>query len=93
MKVYIAGPMTNRFLFNRPKFYWEHLKLKIMGYKVMNPAILPFGFEHEEYMQICFKMIDCCDAVYLMDEWHRSNGATRDYNYAISKNKEIIDKY
>lgn len=57
----------------------------------MNPAILPDGFAHEEYMHICYAMIDVCDCVWLMEGYQRSKGAMMERTYAIGKNKLLID--
>lgn len=43
MKVYIAGPMTNRPLFNRPTFFAAADRLKEAGDIPLNPAVLPDG--------------------------------------------------
>lgn len=91
MKVYIAGPMTNKFLLNRPRFYLEHLKLKLKGYKVMNPAVLPLGFSNDQYMTIAIAMLQACDRVYLLKGWEKSKGANLEVTYAKMRNKEIIE--
>ena len=56
----------------------------------MNPAVLPFGFSHNEYLEICYKMIDCCDAVYLMKGWSKSLGARTETLYADSKGIKLV---
>jgi hypothetical protein len=88
MKVYIAGKITG---LNDYKELFLHAEqeLKSKGYNVMNPAVLPDGFTHEEYMKICFCMIDVCDSVYFLDNWCQSKGAVMEYNYAIENNKFI----
>ena len=89
IKVYIAGKITGlanyKELFNEK----EH-ELKTMGYTVMNPSILPYpGFNHDEYMHICKAMIDVCDWVYFLDNWHESQGASIEMSYAFEKRKVI----
>lgn len=90
-KIYIAGPMSNKFLYNRPIFYLKHLLLKLKGCKVMNPAILPLGFSHQEYIEICYKMIDCCDCLLMIKGWEVSKGARLEYKYAKALNKYIFN--
>ena len=89
IKVYIAGKITGlanyKELFNEK----EH-ELKTMGYTVMNPSILPYpGFNHDEYMHICKAMIDVCDWIYFLDNWHESEGAAIEMAYAFEKRKGI----
>ena len=87
MKVYIAGKITGLENYQQ-KFRAAQDRLEARGYSVMNPAVLPLGFDYEDYMRICFAMIDVCDAVYMLDNWRDSPGAIREYEYA--KGKEII---
>ena len=56
----------------------------------MNPSILPNGFEHEEYMRICYAMIDVCDCVYFLENWTKSKGAQMEHDYAIEFKKKRI---
>lgn len=66
MKVYIAGKVTGlekAEIFK--KFYESEKQLKKQGNTVMSPAVLALneGFDHSDYMHICYAMIDVCDAV------------------------------
>ena len=56
----------------------------------MNPAVLPAGFDYEDYTKICFAMIDVCDAVYMLDNWQDSPGAMREHEYARHTGKAIM---
>lgn len=85
-KVYIAGKITGLENF-KEKFKEAEDWLKARGHDVMNPAILPSGFEYEEYMAICFAMIDACDVVCMLSNWTASPGATRERMYAIESGK------
>lgn len=58
----------------------------------MNPARLSQGFTWEEYMSICYKMIDICDALYFLDNWKDSKGAQAEYEYAVANNKSIYQQ-
>jgi hypothetical protein len=49
MKIYIAGKITDNSNF-KEEFAKAESTLKSEGHTVMNPAILPAGFEH---MNIC----------------------------------------
>jgi len=56
----------------------------------MNPAVLPDGFEHHEYMKICFSMIDVCEGLYFLRNWTDSKGAKMEFDRAIDKGKTIM---
>ena len=78
MKVYIAGKVTGlekADIFK--KFYESGKQLKKDGYLVMSPAVLALneGFDHGDYMHVCYAMIDVCDAVYMQKNWQNSKGA------------------
>lgn len=89
MKIYVAGKITG---LNNYKELFEkaELHLKDKGHNVMNPAILPDGFDYEDYMKICFSMIDVCDAIYFLKNWQDSTGAKREYEYATQQRKYFI---
>jgi len=86
VKIYIAGKITDNPDY---KTHFARAEKRLAeNHTVMNPAVLPLGFDYEDYMRICFAMIDVCDAVYMLDNWRDSPGAIREYEYA--KGKEII---
>lgn len=88
MKIYIAGKITGCADFEK-KFKKAEEWLKSNGHTVMNPAILPEGFSQEEYMHICYAMIDVCEAIYMLNNWRSSAGAMLEHVYAVKKNKLI----
>ena len=90
MKIYIAGPMTGIENFNRDEFYRAELDLVKLGHIVWNPAYHPDGFTHAEYMQVCLPAVRFCDAVYMLNGWEQSVGATAEYVEAVSHNKTIF---
>ena len=89
MKIYLAGKITGEENY-KEKFDSRAAAMTELGNSVMNPAILPEGFEQEEYMRICFSMIDACDTVCLFPDWKESKGATREYEYARENHKHTI---
>ncbi|HAW1332710.1 TPA: DUF4406 domain-containing protein [Escherichia coli] len=82
MKIYIAGPMTGYENFNRDAFNKEAERLSRHGHSVLNPATLPNGLTQREYMDICFAMLRCADAILMLPGWKASAGATAEYHYA-----------
>ena len=93
MKVYVAGKISD---LNKErvckKFKEAENFLLAKGHDVLIPIVSPEykSLSHEDYMHICYAMIDVCDAVYMLDNWRESAGAKLEYEYACSKNKEII---
>ena len=88
-KVYIAGKITGLKDYQN-KFWVAKMILERQGHLVMNPAVLHAGFDYEDYMRICFAMIEACDAVYMLDNWQDSPGAMREHAYAGATGKGII---
>lgn len=93
MKVYVAGKVTGlpkNEIFK--KFNGSVRTLRKDGHTVMSPAVLVSnpGFEHEEYMHVCYAMIDVCDAVYMQKDWRDSKGARMEREYATDHKKRII---
>ena len=88
--VYIAGKITGLPDYQQ-KFRAAEIKLNEKGYKkVINPCCLPVNLDYEQYMPICFAMIDVADAVFFLDNWEDSDGAKREMSYALAKKKEIM---
>jgi len=88
MKIYIAGKITG-VLDPAKLFNAAAQRLRAEGHEVMNPSILPEGFEQHEYLKICFAMIDVCDAIYMLNNWEDSLGANKEIKYATCQNKEV----
>lgn len=93
MKIYIAGKISG---LNRSnviqKFEAPQKSLSKKGHQVFIPCVLPAYEEvsHEDYLHICYAIIDVCDAVYMLSDWQQSEGARLEYEYAIEKKKQII---
>ena len=89
MKVYLAGPITGVKDYAVTFNYYEE-EFQALGCCVMNPAVLPEGFEHNQYMEICYKMIDACDMVVLLPGFADSKGACLELMYAIDEGKMTL---
>lgn len=88
--VYVAGKIAGNENY-KTDFTNAVEKLKQEGYtKILNPCCLPDNLEYEQYMTICFAMIDTADVVYFQKNWYGSLGAEREEKYAIAKCKERI---
>lgn len=91
MKIYIAGPMTGLPDCNKPAFNAAAKILSQNGEIVLNPAILPEGMKHHEYMTICLAMVEVCDMVMLLPGWEKSVGAQMEQKRARELGKEVIE--
>lgn len=89
MKIYIAGKITGEPNY-KEKFDIAATSLEAQGHIVLNPAELPEGMLPADYMRICFAMIDTADAIYLLNDWCSSSGASIERNYAIYTGKSIL---
>lgn len=90
-KIYIAGPMTGLPDCNKPAFNAAAKVLSQCGEIVLNPAILPDGLKHHEYMTICLAMVEVCDMVMLLPGWEKSVGAQMEQKRARELGKEVIE--
>jgi len=81
MKVYLSGKITGDSN-HRQKFSSMEKELLSYGYVVFNPAVLPDGFEYEDYMDLDLLILSRCDAIFLMRDWRNSPGAKREYEEA-----------
>jgi hypothetical protein len=88
-KIYIAGKITGldnyKELFNKAETHLSNL-----GFAIMNPSVLKDGFEWNEYMHVCYAMIDVCDSVYFLSNWTDSKGARLEHEYAKDKGKRLF---
>ena len=86
--IYIAGPITGVRHYQR-NFRAAEFRLKLAGYTVFNPAKLPKGLPWEVYMPICYAMIDACNCVYFLKNWHNSKGACLEYEHAMNHSMTV----
>ena len=93
MKIYISGKITGTDDY-MDRFQAVEERLIAEGYQVLNPAsvnsMMPDKTSYEEYMQVCFCLLDMADAIYMMRGWESSEGAQRELNYAYAKRKEVF---
>jgi hypothetical protein len=88
-KCYIAGKITGDQEYYE-KFQRALFKLRAQGYTVVTPTILPDGLTHDDYMHICFSLVDVCDVCFFLPDWEDSPGAQEEHRYALHTGKIII---
>lgn len=73
--IFIAGPMTGKPNYNRDEFNAEARRIEQNGFTALNPAVLPDGLEHHQYLTITLVMLEQADIICLLDGWENSIGA------------------
>lgn len=89
-KAYIAGKISTDPDY-RTKFDLARRYLERRDYAVMSPAIMPDGFEYEDYMHICLAMMFVCrhGIAFFLPDWKDSPGARREHSNAIKTGMDI----
>ena len=95
MRIYISGQISNLEKSDyMERFAKAEKELTEHGYSVINPAKvnaqLPEDTSYEEYMNMCFCMLDMCDNICMLKDWEKSCGANRELGYAMAKNMIIM---
>ncbi|MGL4352460.1 MAG: DUF4406 domain-containing protein [Aeromonas popoffii] len=90
VKVYIAGPMSGLPMFNRQAFFAAEAYLQGQGARVMNPAVLPDGWDHDAYMRIAIPMMMACEAVAFLPGWQQSLGARQEFTRAHAFGLDLL---
>ncbi|MBR5177710.1 MAG: DUF4406 domain-containing protein, partial [Lachnospiraceae bacterium] len=76
------------------KFKNAETKLREEGYEVINPAkvglLMPKSFEHKDYMDIDFALMQKCEAIYLLKGWRASIGSVNELSFARQRGMKII---
>ena len=93
MKIYISCAITGTDDYME-RFAKAEKELTEQGYSVVNPAKvnaqLPVDTTYEEYMKMCFCMLDICEAIFMIQGWSKSFGANRELGYAMAKDMIIM---
>jgi hypothetical protein len=89
MKIYVAGKITGDSGY-RLKFDRYASVQRRADNIVLNPAILPAGLEHHEYLHICFAMIDTADCVHFLRDWRESKGTRIEHDYCRQNGKSVF---
>lgn len=89
-KAYIAGKITGDPNY-RSKFAAAVKYLRSRGHVVMSPAVMPDGFDYEDYMSICFVMMWVCRSgtAFFLPDWEHSAGAIREHENAKKTGMKI----
>lgn len=88
----ISDPDLKQVQRNRREFTFAKNQLKQIAPDcvVINPATLPLGMKHDQYMKICFAMVEVCDVLVWLPGCDKSLGSTMEMEYAQSIGKRIM---
>jgi hypothetical protein len=90
--IYLSGKITGNENYKKDFKCAENF-LKQMGYIVVNPAELEEvaeGLTYEQYMHICYRLIDISHYVFMVSGWQKSKGANAELSYAKSLGKKVM---
>lgn len=95
MRVFISGPISGKPDFNKKAFNDAEQQLSDLGLSVWNPVRLhpaePDRFSHDDYLWVCFSMIERSDVVVLLPGWADSKGARAEKSFAQQKRLQVYD--
>lgn len=83
VRIYLAGPITGRPDNNKAAFMAASERLRVDGLEVINPIEFDLAAEKDLSWFACMKrdlklLVDC-DAIMLLDDWHKSAGAQLEF--------------
>ena len=90
--VYLSGKITENDNYKQD-FACAEIFLSQMGYIVLNPAKvseeLP-DLKYEQYINICYRLVDVADIIFMVSGWQKSKGANAELSYAKSLGKKVM---
>jgi hypothetical protein len=82
-RVYISGKIGDDPIGRKPFFDHAEGYLRRQGFLPVNPMwISASGLTYAEYMKIDIRMLLDCDAIYMLQGWESSPGATEEKRVA-----------
>ena len=97
--IYVAGPLRNKDMYGMIKniaHAWEmSKKLWDAGWAVICPHCNSafMGLDFQTVIKKDLEIISRCDAVFMLNEWLNSEGATTEHKYAVSKGIPIFYEF
>lgn len=95
MKIYLSGPMTGYEGYNYPAFHAFASMLR--NHLVVSPAeqdeesgLAPGTNTWEEFIRWDLRVLLDCEAIVLMDGWHKSRGARLEHHVADALGMKVL---
>lgn len=94
-RIYITGKVTGLpYEEVKRKFQQAENYLTTLGLKAINPTkLIGEDCPWPEAMKACIRDLCTCDAIYLLKDYHKSNGAMLEHAVAAGIGLEIIHEY
>jgi len=92
-RIYLSGPISGLPELNRPAFHAEAVRLRALGYCVVNPADInpELNKPWEECLRADLIEMLGCDAIALLPGWQQSKGAHLELHVAHRVGIEILN--
>ena len=90
--VYLSGKITGKDNY-KEDFARAEAFMQEMGYIVINPANLDEisdGLSYEQYLRVCYQLVDIADIIFMVSGWQKSKGANAELSYAKSLGKKVM---
>lgn len=93
--VYIAGPISGtadymeRFK-NAEDAIKQMYKCVPINPTIVSEAMIAAECTYEQFMNVTKKMLECCNAIYLLKGWQHSSGAVAELKYALDNEFKIF---
>ena len=90
--VYLSGRISGNENYKK-EFASAERFLSQMSYIVINPANLEEvakGLTYEQYLKICYRLVDISDIIFMVSGWQKSKGANAELTYAKSLGKKVM---
>ena len=89
MRIYISG-MINDDPNYMIKFKKAAHHLYVVGHIPIMPTDLPEGLTDAEYLMLDHILVNLCDALYMLTDWTKSEGAMIEHEIAVRGGKKIF---
>lgn len=92
IKIYISGAISSNLGSYKEEFAKAEETLRGYGYeKIMNPSVLPEGFDYYDYIDITAVMLSVCDVMVMLPGWQTSVGAHTERVLANASGIKILE--
>ena len=95
MKIYISGKITGTDDYME-RFAAAEDRLTAQGHIVINPAKvnaqLPVDTTYDQYMDMCRIMLTMADAIFMMNGWRYSKGASMENVWARQMGMQVLEE-
>ena len=88
-RIYVSGRISGTRDY-ACRFAAAETRLLLRGHDAINPVKRTKKGKYADMIRADLRLIDECDAVYMLKDWMQSQGARLEHDYAAATGKEII---